>query len=86
MIVSGLLATTAVLVKMDQIASPVFVHMDTQENFVIQVSRNSLFLEIMERGRWNLFLLFHGRKASTSKRATTAYNRPKRTLDTQEIH
>ena len=30
--------------------------------------------------------LFHGRDASTIKRATTAYNRPKKTLDTQDIN
>ena len=30
-----------------------------------------------------MFPLFHGRKASTIKRATTAYNTPKKTLDTK---
>ena len=39
--------------------------MDTLENFVIQVSRKSLFLEIMEGERHHLFLLFHGHKACT---------------------
>ena len=39
MIVSVLLVTTAVPVKMEYMALHVFVPMDTLENFVIQVSR-----------------------------------------------
>ena len=42
MIVSVLLVTTAVPVKMEYIALPVFVRMDTLENFVMQVSRFSI--------------------------------------------